>query len=81
MTKPQLMKLIGKQKYLFWVEENQKKQYSLFFPLPEVTLFRSSRPEMFCKKGVLRNFAKFTEKHLCQSLFLLKLPTQACDFI
>ena len=24
---------------------------------------------MFCKKFVLRNFAKFTEKHLCQSLF------------
>ena len=28
---------------------------------------------MFCKKGVLRNFAKLTEKHLCQSLFLIKL--------
>ena len=26
-------------------------------------------PEVFCEKGVLRNFAKFTEKHLCQSLF------------
>ena len=31
--------------------------------------FRSSRPEVFCKKGVLRNLAKFTGKHLCQSLF------------
>ena len=30
---------------------------------------RSSRPEVFCKKGVLRNFAKFTGKYLCQSLF------------
>ena len=29
---------------------------------------RSSHPEVFCKKGVLRNFAKFTGKHLCQSL-------------
>ena len=27
--------------------------------------YRSSRPEAFCKKGVLRNFAKFTGKHLC----------------
>ena len=26
-------------------------------------------PEVFCKKGVLRNFTKFTGKHLCQSLF------------
>ena len=29
---------------------------------------RSSRPEVFFKKGVLRNFAKLTGKHLCQSL-------------
>ena len=35
--------------------------------------FRSIRPELFCKKGVLRNFAKFTEKHLCQSLFFNKV--------
>ena len=33
-------------------------------------IFRSSRPEVFCEKGVLRNFAKFTGKHLCQSVFL-----------
>ena len=25
------------------------------------------------KKGILRNFAKFTEKHLCQSLFFNKV--------
>ena len=28
---------------------------------------------MFCKKGVLRNFAKFTGKHLRQSLFFNKV--------
>ena len=28
--------------------------------------------EVFCKKGVIRNFAKFTGKHLCQSLFFNK---------
>ena len=34
---------------------------------------RSSRPGVFSEKGVLENFAKFTEKHLCQSLlFFLK---------
>ena len=27
----------------------------------------SSCSEVFCKKGVLRNFAKFTRKYLCQS--------------
>ena len=30
---------------------------------------RSSRPEVFCKKGVFRNFTEFIGKHLCQSLF------------
>ena len=35
---------------------------------------RSSRPGVFCKKGVLRNFAKFTGKHLCWSLFFNKVP-------
>ena len=34
-----------------------------------VNIFRISRPEMFCKKDVLRNLAKLTEKHQCQRLF------------
>ena len=34
---------------------------------------RSSRPEVFCTKGVLTNFAKFTRKHLCQGLFFNKV--------
>ena len=28
---------------------------------------------MFCKKGALRSFAKFTGKHLCQSLYFNKV--------
>ena len=32
-----------------------------------------NRPEVFCKKIVLKNFAKFTEKHLCQRLSLNKV--------
>ena len=31
---------------------------------------RSSRPEVFCKKGVPKKFAKFTEKYLCHILFI-----------
>ena len=34
---------------------------------------RSSHPAVFCKKGVLRNFTKFTGKHLCQSLYFNKV--------
>ena len=35
--------------------------------------YRISRPKVFCKKGVLRNFAEFTGKHLCQRLFFNKV--------
>ena len=35
---------------------------------------------MFCKKGVLRNFAKFTGKHLCQeNTFLRRTPLVAAS--
>ena len=40
--------------------------------------FKSSRSDGFYKKGVLRNFPKFTGKHPCQSLFFNKV---ACNFI
>ena len=36
---------------------------------------RSSRPEVFCKKDALKSYAKFTGKHLCWSLFLIKLQS------
>ena len=31
-------------------------------------------PEVFCKKGVLKSYAKFRGKHLCQSLFFNRVP-------
>ena len=47
---------------------------------------RSSRPEVFCIKVVLRNFTKFTGKHLCQSFFFNKVaglghifPCEFCE--
>ena len=39
----------------------------------QLTAFKNSHPEVFCKKGVLRNFTKFTGKHLCQNLFFNKV--------
>ena len=36
-------------------------------------------PEVFCKKVVLRNFAKFTGNQLCQNLFFNR--PEACNFI
>ena len=39
-----------------------------------VSLVRSSCSQMIFKIGVLKNFAIFTEKYLCWTLFLIKLP-------
>ena len=39
----------------------------------QLIVIRSSRPEVFCKKGVLRNLTKLTGKHLCQSIFFNKV--------
>ena len=36
-------------------------------------IFRSSRSQMFFKIGILKNFAIFTGKKLCRSLFLKQL--------
>ena len=45
--------IISKAKPIEFIEGNQ----------------RSSRPDVFCEKGALRNFAKFKGKYLCQRLF------------
>ena len=36
-------------------------------------MIRNSRSQMIFKIGFLKNFANFTEKHLCQILFLVRL--------
>ena len=46
-------------------------KYSMKFFVSRMILLmnvdRSNRPEVFCKKGILRNLAKLTGKHLYQS--------------
>ena len=60
---------------------NEIKTYFKFVSLKsQVRIGRSSHRRCSVRKGVYRNFAKFTEKHLCQSLFFnkvagLSLPT------
>ena len=41
--------------------------------LSESAFIRSSHLQIFYKTRVLKNFSKFTRKHLCWSLFLIKL--------
>ena len=43
---------------------------------------QKQQPEVIYKKGTLENFAKFIEKHLCQSLFFNKSQARGlCNFI
>ena len=46
---------------------------AIFYVKEASIIYRSFFPELFCKKGVLKNYAKFTGKHLCQSLFFKKV--------
>ena len=49
------------------VTVSQKTSPSMYY------YFRNSRLDIFYKKGVLKNFAKFTGKHLYQSLLFNKV--------
>ena len=53
--------------------KDYKKDYNSLDLQIRKSNFRSSIPEAFCKKGVLRNFTKSTGKHLWQSLFFNKV--------
>ena len=62
---------------LHLVKSSSKQLKFVCFAILECTLdvvvIKSSRSEVFCEKDVLRNFAKFIGKHLCQSLFFNKV--------
>ena len=48
----------------------------------KVIVFENQKqpPEVFCKKGVLRNFAKFPGIYLCQSLFQKRVSFARVSF-
>ena len=48
--------------------------FALVFPVKPKS---ASHQRCFVQKGVLRNFLKFTGKHLCQSLFFNKVKKEA----
>ena len=54
---------------------NQKKKlrYSLFWEGQKKLNHQKQPPRCSVKKGIPRNFAKFTGKHLCQRLFFNKV--------
>ena len=55
------------------LESALQKVYNVLQAKKSRPFYGRSRLEMFCEKGALKNFAKFTRKHLCQSLFFNKV--------
>ena len=54
---------------------DEKCPFSIFLSLFNQSIFKckSSFPDVFYEKDVLKNFAKFTGKHLCWRLFFNKV--------
>ena len=51
----------------------REKMKSSLISLVNFRIYRSSHRRCSIRKGVLRNFAKFTRNHLCQSPFFNKV--------
>ena len=62
-----------KKKVIVQGRQNAKYKKRKFENMVRRTDCRCIRPEMSCKKGVLRNFSNFIGKHLRQRLFLNKV--------
>ena len=67
-------------KLLYKISVLSKCVYSFYVVI--ISLHRSSRPEVFCKKCFLRKCAKFTRKHLCQNFIKKEALAQvfSCEF-
>ena len=59
--------------------DQKKLRMSKIFPQCWIEIVQQL--EVFCRQAVLKNFAKFAVKHLCQSPFLVKTPASVCIFI
>ena len=57
--------------------KERKKLIQIAVTMYAYPLKRSSHRDVFWENGVLRIFAKFTRKHLCQSLFFNKVARPA----
>ena len=64
-------------KILFYIHENKPYKLPKTDPIAGPFIFhtisRSSRSQMFCKKGILKIFEKCTGRHLCLSIFFNKV--------
>ena len=56
--------------------------YNFYYTfINKISSLRTSRQEVFSKRGVFRKFAKFSGKHLCQSPFFNKVAGLPVNFV
>ena len=60
---------------IFMTRYREKGQFNPF-RVNVLNYFKKQPPEVFYKKGVLKDFSEFTGKHLCPSLFFNKVADQ-----
>ena len=70
-------------KYFEKVNRNVENENSVDYSMisKEIVFLQKQSPEVFCRKGIFRNLAKFTGQHLCQSQFFNKVTGQAYNLI
>ena len=89
-VKPSIVDVSHRPKYTFELSINSSvatQVWIVFRDVMETSMmiifakYRSSHQRCSIKKCVLRNFTKFTGKHLRQSLFFNEVTGQACNYI
>ena len=70
-------------KFLLWVPQKVFGVYifSNFVLVQHIVVQKLDKTRSSHRRCSLRNFAKFTGKHLCQSLYFKKIESLACNFI
>ena len=69
----ELSEICGREPLIQRITSCVKKKLDWYSSEGGLSKHRSSHRRFSIKEGVLKNFAKLTGKHLCQSLFLIKL--------
>ena len=67
---PKIFRPVTSRQIFSYLSHHEKRILSLTHRDFE---FQKQPPELFCTKGVLRNFTKFAGKYMCQSLFFSKV--------
>ena len=63
--------------YISFIKSPRGKTYAYQHGVRNLSFYRSSPPEVFLGKRVLKIYSKFTREHPCQSVISIKLPSNS----